>query len=123
MAGIYLVLEKNFEFISNNSQINIRNVGISPNSSLQCITDRNPCCLNQDPRVGEWYLPHGELVQGTFSTTEFYSTRGDDGDVSLNRPSEVISPTGRFCCKVADATSMNQTLCVIIGKIRSVCLR
>ena len=110
-----MVLERNI--ISNNSQLNLRNIGLSPNSSLQCIIDRNSCCFSQDPRVGEWYLPSGELVQGTVSTTEFYRNRGDDGSVFLNRPSEITSPTGQFCCKITDTNNMNQTLCVIIGEL------
>ena len=108
-------------YIANNSQINTRSIGLSPNSSLQCITNRNPCCLTQDPRLGEWYLPNGELVQGANSTTAFYRSRGDNGDVSLNRPSEVVSPTGKFCCQVPNAADINQTLCVIIGRIITVC--
>ena len=69
----------------------------------------------QDPRRGEWYQPNGALVQGTTSTTAFYRSRGANGEVSLNRPSGVESPTGQFCCEVPDATNTNQTLCVNIG--------
>ena len=116
-SGVYLALRG--VFIVNNSQVNIRNVGQSsdsPNGALQCITDRTPCCLNQNPRHGEWYLPNGALVQGTASTTAFYRNRGDNGEVSLNRPSDVMSPIGQFCCEVPDATDTNQTLCVNIGE-------
>ena len=119
MAGIYLVLKG--YFTANNSQINIRSIGLSPNSSLQCITDRNPCCSSQDPQLGEWYLPNGELVQGANSITALYRSRGDNGEVSLNRPNAVFSPTGQFCCQVPNAANINQTLCVIIGRVFSVC--
>ena len=104
--------------IANNSQVNTRNIGQSsdsPNGALQCITDKTPCC-SQSPRLGEWYLPNGALVQGTTSTTAFYRNREDSGEVSLNRPSDVMSPTGQFCCEVPDATDTNQTLCVNIGE-------
>ena len=37
--------------------------------------------------------------------------------MSLNRPSNVESPTGQFCCEVPDATNTNQTLCVNIGTL------
>ena len=36
--------------------------------------------------------------------------------MSLNRPSDVMSPTGLFCCEVPDATDTDQTLCVNIGE-------
>ena len=105
--------------ITNNSNIIARNIGQTfdnPNGALQCITDNIRCCLSQNPRLGEWYLPNRELVQGSNSNKVFYRTRGDNGEVSLNRPSGVESPTGLFCCEVPDATSTNQTLCVNIGK-------
>ena len=116
-SGVYLALRD--VHINNNSYINIRNIGQSsdnPNGAAKCITDNVHCCLSQNPQLGEWYQPNGALVQGTTSTTAFYRTRGDNGAVSLNRPSGVESPTGQFCCEVPDATNTNQTLCVYIGK-------
>jgi hypothetical protein len=116
-SGVYVALRG--AHITNNSNINIRSIGQSsdnPNGALQCITDQLLCC-NRNPRRGEWYQPNGALVQGTTSTTAFYRTRGDNGEVSLNRPSGVESPTGRFCCEVPDATNTNQTLCVFIGML------
>ena len=116
-SGVYLALRG--VHITNNSNINIRNIGQSsdnPNGALQCITDNRRCCIG-NPRLGEWYQPNGALVQGTTSTTAFYRTRGDNGDVSLKRPSDVKSPTGQFCCEVPDATNTNQTLCVNIGML------
>ena len=71
--------------------------------------------MSQNPQHGEWYLPNGTLVQGTSSDTAFYRGRGDNGEVYLNHPTDVKSPTGRFCCEVPDATDTNQTLCAIIG--------
>ena len=118
-SGIYLWL--NGKFIANESSVPINSIGIfdrntNANTALQCITDRNPCCVSQNPRLGEWYLPSGEIVQGRTSTTEFYRNRGDNGGVFLNRPSVTMSPAGRFCCEVADATSRNQTIYVNIGR-------
>ena len=119
-SDVYLALRG--VFIANNSQVNIRSIGQSsdsPNGALQCITDRIPCCFSQSSRHGEWYLPNrAALVQGTTSTTAFYRSRGDNGDVSLNRPSDVMSPNGKYCCEVSDATDTNQILCVNIGKWR-----
>lgn len=117
VTGVYLALRN--QFIANNTQIHIRSIGVA-NSALKCITDKSPCCYSQNPRSGEWYLPSGMLVPGTQSLTDmtFYRHRGDNGEVFLNRPTNVsVSPTGRFCCEVPDATNINQTLCVIIGKL------
>ena len=108
------------QFIANNSQINIRSIGTSsniPNTALQCITDKNPCCFNPSHRHGEWYQPNRTLVKGGSSTRMFCRNRGDNGEVFLNLPSGVMSPTGQFCCNVPDAMDINQILCVIIGKI------
>ena len=111
-SGVYLALRG--VHIANNSNINIRNISQisdNPNGALQCVTDILLCC-RQNPRLGEWYLPSGALVQGTTSTTAFYRSRGDNGEVFLNRPSGIESPTGLFCCEVPDGTNTNQTLCV-----------
>ena len=116
-TGVYLSLKG--EFIEADSTVRITDIGTSadiPNGALQCITDWIPCCRSQNPRRGEWYLPSGVLVRESRSDSEFYRNRGDNGEVYLNRPSVVISPTGRFCCEVADATSTNQTVCVNIGE-------
>ena len=117
-SGVYLSLRG--IIIANNSNIHIRNIGQSPNGALQCITDKISCCFSPGYRFGEWYLPYrAALVQGTTSTTAFYRSRGDNGKVSLNRPSDVMSPNGLFCCEVPDATGTNQILCVNIGILYS----
>lgn len=48
----------------------------------------------------------------------FYRSGGDihNAAVTLNRPHNVVTPTGQFCCKVPDATYAIQTLCVTIGE-------
>ena len=86
----------------------------NPNGALQCITDNLLCCQIPN-RFGAWYQPNGVVVQGITSTTAFYRTKGDNGEVSLNRPSGVESPTGQFCCEIPDATNTDQILCVNIG--------
>ena len=113
-SGVYLALRD--VQISNNSNINTKDIGENPSGALQCITDNLRCC-SQNPALGEWYQPNGALVQGTTSTMAFYRTRGANGEVSLNRPSDVESPTGQFCCEVPDTTNTNQTLCVNIGML------
>ena len=53
----------------------------------------------------------------------FHRNRDNNGNVNLFRVSHtVMSPTGRFCCEVEDATGTNQTLCVNICNSVSVCV-
>jgi hypothetical protein len=118
--GVYLTL--NDRFIANNTQINIRNIGQytdNPNGALQFITDRKPCCFS--PRYGEWHLPNGTLVPKQSYASEvdleFYRSRENNGRVYLNRRTNNMTPTGQFCCEVPDVTNINQTLCVLIGKL------
>ena len=115
-SGVYLALRG--VYIANNSNIDVRHIGKSsddPNGALQCVTDIILCCMSQNHTLGEWYQPNGTLVQETTSTMSFYTTRGYDGNVSLNRYSGVESPTGLFCCEVPDSTNTSQILCVNIG--------
>ena len=88
------------------------------NNGLQCITDRRPCCAAMATRAGEWFFPdNGGMVPVLGGATSFYRSRGDDGTVNLNRlNSDVMMPTGRFCCVVPDATSTDVTLCADIGE-------
>ena len=103
---------------ANNSIISITDIGRSVsqlNNALQCNTDRQPCCATSPNRYGNWFFPNGNVV--TY-TTSFYTNRGDDGTVNLNRVhSNVMTPTGKFCCAVADATDTVQTLCIDIGEL------
>ena len=98
----------------NNSHVNTRSIG-QYNGALQCITDKSP---DSGCRLGEWYLPNRARVSRISWSWEFYSSGGDiyNVAVSLNRPHNVITPTGQFCCKVTDANYAIQTLCVTIGK-------
>ena len=126
LVGVYLALRN--QFIANNTQINIRSIGQysdKPNGALQCITDKKPCCYDLSSRHGEWHLPNGTLVpvrgNRSESDLEFYRNRGDNGQVYFNQPTDnnitALTPTGRFCCEVPDATGVTRTLCVLIGKL------
>ena len=89
------------------------------NEGLQCITDRMPCCMTPPNRFGEWRFPNMTNV-GFFNmtgVTTFYRNRGDDGTVNLNRPSDVMMPTGLFCCEVPDALNVTQRVCATISEL------
>ena len=123
LTGVYLSLKETV--YTNNSVISITEIGdtdtlLSPpknsNNGLQCITDRTPCCRFAPNTAGEWFFPGGMMVPGQSPTTTFYRNRGrDDGTVNLNRANtNVMSPTGLFCCVVPDATGVMQWACASV---------
>ena len=117
-AGVYL--SQNGRLIEPDSNFLITDIGTSPPQQLVCTSDRKPCCQDQ-PQYGEWKFPDGSQVIH-FSErpvpTAFHRNRDNDGNVNLYRvSSDVMSPTGKFCCEIEDATHMNQTLCVNLGKL------
>ena len=92
-------------------------IDTTSNNGLQCITDTRPCCATPPNRHGDWFFPDGGVVPNQVGATTFFRNRGDDGTVNLNRlNSDVMMPTGRFCCVVPDATSTESDviLCAIL---------
>lgn len=86
----------------------------NPPTSLQCVTDRQPCCRYL--LHGEWIFPNGSHVSVLGSGATIYRTRGHDGTVSLNRRKDSgLSVGGLFCCIVPDAVGIEQTLCANVG--------
>ena len=72
-----------------------------------------PCCATIEDRAGEWFFPNNywNTVPSLCGATTFYRTRGDDGTVNLNRlNTNVLMPTGVFCCEVPDATGVTQNI-------------
>ena len=116
-AGVYLSLKG--VVYPNNSVIlitEIEETNATSNNGLQCITDRGPCCATPPNRHGDWFFPNERIVPVQGGATSFYRNRGDDGTVNLNRlNSDVMMPTGRFCCVVPDATSTDVTQCAILN--------
>ena len=50
--------------------------------------------------------------------TSFYENRSDSGVVNLIRlKSNVMAPTGEFCCMALDATGLVWTVCANIGEL------
>ena len=115
-VGVYL--SHNGVVIEPYSNILITEVGTSSiEQPVVCTTDRMPCCL-ADPQYGEWYFPDGGRVfYINAGAVAFHRNRDNNGNVNLLRvSSDVMSPTGNFCCVVPDATNMNQTVCVNLGE-------
>ena len=100
------------------------------NNGLQCITDKPNCCrVGAYIRIGEWHFPNGTLVpilrRGKNRATSFFRNRGhNDGTVNLNRVnSDVMSPTGQFCCRVPDSVNRIQTICANISELLSIIIQ
>ena len=122
-AGVYLSLKLKGVVYANNSVIQITEIGETDpddlNEGLQCITYKMPCCRFSF-RAGEWYMytPERTIVPGPGTSVNFYRNRGyDDGTVNLNRPSDVMIPTGLFCCVVPDVLNVTQSVRATISEL------
>ena len=113
--GVYLSL--NGVFLTNNSNVLITDIGTT-SQPLVCTTDRMPCCRGVNAN-GEWLFPNnGSQVPLMSVATSFFRNREDSGEVNLFRlNSDVMAPTGKFCCEVPDATGTDNTVCAYIGEI------
>ena len=79
-----------------------------------------PCCAAFSYRAGQWVFPNRNTVPPQGGATTFYRTRDDDGTVNLNRfNTNIMMPTGLFCCEVPDAIGDMQRLCANIGGLIS----
>ena len=84
-------------------------------TSLQCITDKIPCCFSWW-REGRWYFQDGKEVHIYVAQENLYRDRADDGSVNLNRRNDaVMSPVGLYCCELSNAQQIYHTLCANIG--------
>ena len=111
--GVYI--SHNGVFIEHDSSILITDIGTSSPHQLVCNTDRTPCCMNS--RAGNWFYPDSALVMHTIASQEFGRDRSDNGEINLyRRDRDVMSPTGRFCCRVPDASDVERTVCVNDGE-------
>ena len=83
---------------------------ISHHQGLQCITD-----------AGEWLFPNGTSVPTQDNARSFYTSSGNNGNVSLNLlKSNKLLPllTGNFCCVVPDANNrVIDAVCVEISEL------
>lgn len=129
-AGVYLLFKG--VVYGNNSVLSISDIGETDtdinnpqpifNDALQCVSDRMPCCRFGGYKSGDWYFPNMSQVphSSAHSIQNIYRNRGprvNDGTVNLNRlNTDIISPTGLFCCRVSDTTNTTVTMCANIGE-------
>ena len=111
-----MYLSHNGVVIESNSTILITDIGTSSPQHLVCTTDRSDCCQGLDG-VANWLFPDGGVVPYTSEAQTFGRDRNNNGETNLYRANnDVMSPTGRFCCRVLDATSTVHTPCVVISE-------
>ena len=116
ISGVYL--SHNGVFIESNSTILITDIGTSSphDKRLVCTTDRSDCCRGMDG-VADWLFPGGGVVPHTSVAQTFGRDRNNNGETNLYRVNnDVMSPTGRFCCRVLDDTGTNHRPCVVISE-------
>ena len=129
LIGVFLFLKGNL--VMNNSIVFFTEIGETYNysdtysysrillmqpTSLQCITDKIPCCLQWPGRDGWWYSSDGSEVYYNYGQS-LYRDRANDGSVNLNRHDGAMSPNavGLYCCRLSDAQRTYHTLCANIG--------
>ena len=115
-AGVYLTHGTRIMTSPENTLL-ITDIGISPPHQLVCTSDRMPCCQDP-PQYGEWKFPNGsQVLHISEGAVAFHRNRDNYGNVNLYRvSSDILSPAGRFCCEIEDATGTNHTLCVNMSK-------
>ena len=123
-VGVYIHL--NGTNYPNDSDILITDVGGGDAGALQCISDLTECCKNShtvsDRALGEWFYPNRTDVGLKSKKETFYKNR-DHRTVYLHRRMGSMSPIGKFCCEVPDATYTNITICVNLGEYYNFRLR
>ena len=103
----------------NNSDILITYTGQGEDGGLQCITDLTKCCkvkhTTSRKALGHWFYPNGSVVGLKHADESFHKSR-NYSKVYLHRRIDSISPAGKFCCVVPDATYTDITVFVNLGE-------
>ena len=110
-TGITLTL--NSVQYTNNSVVNITDIGTADSAALLCITTYTPCCFSGPPPGTHWYFPNGSWLQFN-NALPYYRSRTDanispPGTVLLHRNPEGMT-TGIFHCEILDVNGIFQSL-------------
>ena len=93
---------------ANSIALNITEVGVADSEAVLCRTD---CCTGQ----GHWRYPNGTHIGNRTSRYGIFSSRGNM-TVGLHKMTDVMSPTGQYCCEVATTTNTDASICIILSK-------
>ena len=83
-------------------------------AGLLCVTNKTSCCTGVN-RAGEFYYPNGTIVPNSMTGYNLYRNR-DEKLVRLNRRSGAQFTVGEYRCQVPDASGVDQSLYINIGK-------
>ena len=105
--------------ITNDSYVDMHDIGEGDNGALLCVTDLMQCCHDTNTAtgtaLGQWISPNGTDVPIIDRDGhDFYCDRGHN-IVRLNRRNNATSPTGLYCCEVPDSTFTTRRVCANIG--------
>ncbi len=93
---------------SNNSLIDIEDIGVHENS-LTCSTSFVNCCKTSPSTRGRWQFPNGVIVGSlSGSSTDMFSRTRGNRTVLLHRGINASSPTGIFTCRIPDGNNTDQ---------------
>lgn len=101
-------LQLNAEVISNNSLVEIIDVGSTSATSLQCLTNRTDCCDSATTDTGDWLLPSGTGLGDSPVGVDFYRLRRPSA-VDLLRNTAITSPEGLFRCEIPVSSAPGET--------------
>ncbi len=98
---------RNNRVFQNNSHLVLEDVGPSLTTALICLTNRFPCCDEDD---GSWYHPNGSRVPAASEQVSDYISFQT---LLLIRPIFADNyPSGIFHCEINDTSNMKRNLYV-----------
>ena len=111
-------LSFNGQTLSNNSDLDIHQVGTSDTNSVQCHTHLVINCCNDSRFESSWYFPNGTKLPWSGA---FYQSH-KDGQVDLKRNGTAGYPTGKYQCCVMTNSSPSCVEVHVIHRGHSICL-
>ena len=120
--GVWLMM--NNKVYPANSYIDIRHVQEDRSNALMCVTAKRPCCTSVSSNFGWYYPPGGPgRVSAHRSTGQnFYVTKSNEGMISLHRRNTALTPSGKFCCTLADENNDVHSVCAHLSESITTCV-
>ena len=119
VTGVYI--SHRDKTYANNSNILTTDIGEGDSGAVLCKTNLYNCCksiqTNNSGALGAWLYPNSSSVP-TGQSNDLYNNR-DRSVVRLNHRgnSTQSSPTGKFCCRIPDASYTFIMMCVNLGEL------
>ena len=97
--------------LSNNSYIDLTQVGDEGSTKVQCHTDLTTCCsVAQGDGRGDWYFPNGaRLPFSAYCVKRVFESR-EDKRVDLGRRKNPDTPQGIYRCDIPINSTSNDNL-------------